>query len=63
MEEKDIERLGWICPKCGRGVAPFAEVCVCQRENMIYPFVTSSEYIPYSQLWFYNDGQLQGYIR
>jgi rubredoxin len=21
---------GWICPKCGRGVSPFTDVCPCQ---------------------------------
>lgn len=26
---------GWICPVCGRGVAPWADVCPCQRDTKI----------------------------
>jgi len=24
---------GWICPKCGRGLAPWASECPCYLEN------------------------------
>lgn len=23
--------IGWICPKCGRGNAPFTPICLCVR--------------------------------
>lgn len=26
---------GWICPVCGRGVAPFVDVCPCQSDLKI----------------------------
>ena len=26
---------GWICPVCGRGVAPWIDVCPCQRDAKI----------------------------
>ena len=25
------EQKGWICPVCGRGVAPWVDVCPCQK--------------------------------
>ncbi len=27
-------RLGWICPKCGRGNAPFSPTCPCTPESL-----------------------------
>jgi hypothetical protein len=26
------EQKGWICPVCGRGVAPWVEYCPCQSD-------------------------------
>lgn len=26
------EQKGWICPVCGRGVAPWVDVCPCQSD-------------------------------
>ena len=26
------EQKGWICPVCGRGVAPWASFCPCQSD-------------------------------
>lgn len=27
------EQKGWICPVCGRGVAPWADVCPCHKDS------------------------------
>jgi uncharacterized Zn ribbon protein len=27
--DKPIGMVGWICPKCNRGIAPFVKVCPC----------------------------------
>ena len=26
-----VKQEGWICPVCGRGVAPFVDVCPCRQ--------------------------------
>ena len=33
---------GWICPVCGRGVAPWADVCPCQGSEMKITYGTST---------------------
>jgi predicted amidophosphoribosyltransferase len=32
---------GWICPVCGRGVAPWVDVCPCQGSEMQITYGTS----------------------
>ena len=27
------EQEGWICPVCGRGVAPWVDVCPCHKDS------------------------------
>ena len=29
------KKEGWICPVCGRGVAPWIDVCPCQNDRNI----------------------------
>lgn len=29
------EQKGWICPVCGRGVAPWVDYCPCQSDRKI----------------------------
>ena len=41
------DNRGWICPICGRGVAPNVKVCPCKSEPMyvsypIYPWIYPS---------------------
>lgn len=33
---------GWICPVCGRGVAPWVNSCPCQRSEMKITYGTST---------------------
>ena len=33
---------GWICPVCGRGVAPWVDVCPCQGSEMQITYGTST---------------------
>ena len=30
---EDIGQKGWICPVCGRGVAPWVDYCRCQKDT------------------------------
>ena len=30
-----IGQQGWICPKCGRGVSPFVDICPCSSDLQI----------------------------
>lgn len=36
-----MSRTGWICPKCGKALAPFIPECDCYRQGehrpVIYP--------------------------
>lgn len=41
------DNKGWICPVCGRGVAPNVKVCPCKSEPIyvshpIYPWIYPS---------------------
>ena len=38
------EQKGWICPVCGRGVAPWADYCPCQSDwKITYGTSTTEE--------------------
>ena len=34
---------GWICPVCGRGVAPWVDYCSCQGSEMKITYGTSTD--------------------
>ena len=36
------EQKGWICPVCGRGVAPWVSFCPCQTSEMKITYGTST---------------------
>ncbi len=39
------EQKGWICPVCGRGVAPWANYCPCQADwKITYGTSTGGDY-------------------
>lgn len=33
---------GWICPVCGRGVAPWVDVCPCQKDAGVINITTTT---------------------
>lgn len=37
------EQKGWICPVCGRGVAPWVDVCPCQKDAGVINVTTTTE--------------------
>lgn len=47
---------GWICPVCGRGVAPWVDVCPCQSGQISYG--TSIGLNLYSIENYENDGDV-----
>ena len=34
---------GWICPVCGRGVAPWMDTCPCQKDAGVINVTTTTE--------------------
>ena len=46
------DNKGWICPICGRGVAPNVKVCPCKSEPMYVPYpIYSWIYPSYPEWW------------
>jgi DNA-directed RNA polymerase subunit RPC12/RpoP len=37
---------GWVCPVCGRGVAPWVDVCPCQGSEMKITYGTGTLNLP-----------------
>lgn len=36
------KKKGWICPVCGRGVAPWIDVCPCQNDINVTNITTTN---------------------
>ena len=49
---------GWICPVCGRGVAPWLSVCPCQDEAGVINVTTTTEVVDLSKYYTWPDGQV-----
>ena len=48
---------GWICPVCGRGVAPWADVCPCRQDAGVINVATTTETVDLSKYYtLINDG-------
>lgn len=49
MEDTNVLNMGWICPNCGKALAPWVKYCNCFQENTS-PSITgtgsSLTYIP-----------------
>ena len=44
------EQKGWICPVCGRGLAPWVDYCPCQiNRNIIWASGTGSGQLTYDE--------------
>lgn len=50
MPQSFGEQKGWICPVCGRGVAPWTSFCPCQiNRNIIWASGTGSGQLTYDE--------------
>ena len=48
---------GWICPVCGRGVAPWMSFCPCQSDADVINVTTTTESVDLSKYYtLINDG-------
>ena len=51
------EQKGWICPVCGRGVAPHVDVCPCRKDAGVINVTTTTETVDLSKYYtLINDG-------
>ena len=51
------EQKGWICPACGRGVAPWVDVCPCQKDAGVINVTTTTDTVDLSKYYtLINDG-------
>ncbi len=50
---------GWICPVCGRGVAPWVDVCPCQKDAGVINVTTTTESVDLNKYYtLINDGTI-----
>ena len=51
------EQKGWICPVCGRGVAPWVDYCPCRQDASVINVTTTTESVDLSKYYtLINDG-------
>lgn len=49
---KDLTKQeGWICPVCGRGIAPWMDVCPCQNDIGLTNVTTTGETVDLSEYY------------
>ena len=46
MPQSFGEEKGWICPVCGRGLAPWVSFCPCQTSEIKITYETNTNVIP-----------------
>lgn len=55
---------GWICPVCGRGVAPWVDVCTCQSDFKItYGTSTTTDNEELNRLFELNNSRVDEIIK
>lgn len=53
------EQKGWICPVCGRGVAPHVDVCPCRKDADVINVTTGTDTVDLSKYYtLINDGKV-----
>ncbi len=58
-QNKGVGEYGWICPVCGRGVAPTEKTCPCKGEEgwvhpvyPVYPIYPTYPTYPFHPWWY-----------
>lgn len=46
------DNIGWICPVCGRGVAPSEKTCPCKEEYKYIPYPVYPWTYPTYPIWY-----------
>lgn len=46
-----VKQEGWICPVCGRGVAPWMDCCPCQKDAGVINVTAGTEPIDLSKYY------------
>lgn len=53
------EQKGWICPVCGRGLAPWVDVCPCRQDVSVINVTTTTESVDLNKYYtLINDGKV-----
>ena len=52
-QNKETGEYGWICPVCGRGIAPTEKTCPCKGEKgLVYPVYPIYPTYPIYPWWY-----------
>ena len=52
-QNKETGKYGWICPVCGRGIAPTEKICPCKGEKgWVYPVYPIYPTYPIYPWWY-----------
>ena len=47
----DEQIMGWICPKCGKSLAPWVRACDCARSNLLSTYPGTPTDVSESNTW------------